>query len=105
MGVRRILSASLILLLSACASSPSGPWHSHEAHRQADGTVAITVTAKSERLASSSGSFSIGLTEMLEKAAKEECGGEFDLVQDPMPKTEVKNGRLVATLSGVATCK
>ena len=109
MAASRIGAASLLLLVASCASDPTSflnaPFHSHEAVRQADGTIAIVVTAKSERLASSSGSFTIGLTDMLEKAAAEECGGAFDLTQDPTPTMEVKNGRLVATLHGIARCK
>jgi hypothetical protein len=105
MDATRIVAASTALVLAACASSPSAPSSSYEAIRQADGRISLTVTAKSERLASSPGSFSIGLTGMLEKAAAAECGGEFDLTQDAMPTTDVKNGRLVARLSGVAQCK
>ncbi|WP_152620113.1 hypothetical protein [Lysobacter sp. A03] len=105
MDARKVAASSLVMLLASCASSPSLPSDSYEAARQADGSIALSVTAKSERLASSAGSFSIGLTDMLEKAAAEECGGEFDLKQDATPTTAVENGRLIATLNGVAQCK
>lgn len=109
MDLPGIAAASVVLLAVSCASHPvsvsNGPSNRHEAVRQADGTIAIVVTAKSERLVSSSGAFSIGLTDLLEEAAAEECGEAFDLVQDPTPVTQVKGGRLVATLRGTARCK
>jgi len=105
MVAKNVIACSALVFLASCASTPSSPSDSYEAVHQADGSIALSVTAKSERLASSSGSFSIGLTDLLEKAAAEECGGEFDLTQDAMPTTEVENGRLVATLKGVAQCK
>lgn len=110
MDLLRLSTAVALLSLASCATSapPSNMQHtsSYEAQRQADGTIDITLTARSERLAlSPSDSFTLDLTDMLEQAATNECEGAFELVQAPLPTTEIKNGRLVATLSGTATCK
>src|SRR5690606_17357993 len=79
MVAKNVIACSALVFLASCASTPSSPSDSYEAVHQADGSIALSVTAKSERLASSSGSFSIGLTDLLEKAAAEECAGRFDL--------------------------
>lgn len=109
MNLPKIAAVASLLLMASCASDPTSlttsPANSYEATRQADGKIEIVVTARSERLASSSGSVSLGLTDLLEQAAAEECAGDFELEQDPAPSTGVADGQLVATLRGFALCE
>ncbi len=104
MDTTRLIAFFLAVALLPIAGMAQGQSHDHEAVRQEDGSIAITVTAKSKRLRSVSNSFTMDLTSLLEQAAAQECGGEFDLKQDPKPETEVKGDRLVAKLRGVARC-
>ena len=106
MDATRWSTVGVLVLLASCAMPPATQTlASHEARRLPDGRIDITVTGRSERLSSSSGSVSLELTDILKKAAATECGGEFELEQDRQPTAKVVGGRLVATLHGVATCK
>ncbi|MCE7033409.1 hypothetical protein LY625_12435 [Lysobacter sp. GX 14042] len=109
MNPLKIAAIASLALAASCASSPvlssGSSADSYEAKRQADGAIEIVVTARSERLASSSGSVSLGLTDLLEQAAAKECDGAFELEQDPSPTSKVSDGRLIATLRGLARCK
>lgn len=109
MNLPKIAAFAFLVLVISCVPCPAfssgSATDSYEAEQQADGRIEIVVTARSERLASSSGSVSLGLTNLLERAASKECGGDFELEQDPSPTTEVSNGRLVGSLRGLALCK
>lgn len=95
------LGALLVLLWSAPLRAQS---YSYEAEHRADGTIAITVIG-TRSLRSGPDNFSMPLADKLEEAAATECGGEYDLTQDPMPQTEMRGERFVAKLHGVATCR
>lgn len=108
MDVVKVSVFAVIALLTACATGPAstGPVVTHDAKPQADGSIAITVTATSERLTSSDGSISLKLTDLLEQAASGECGGRlFDLTQGEFVQPKIQHGRMVATLDGVVRCK
>lgn len=108
MDVLKASAVASLALLAACASTQehTGPAVTHVATAQADGSIAITVTARSEPLTASDGSVSLKLTDYLEAAAAEECGGrEFELTQGGIVPPVVEDGRMVGTLDGVARCK
>lgn len=108
MNLKRPATSALLLLLALCATSPSfatnPPTSSYEAKRNADGSVDISLTAKSERLQGLAGRIDFDVVGMLEEAAEKECGEAFDL-DIARPRSAIRAGRIVTKVQAVARCK